>query len=289
MTDLRYAVVTPARNESTLLPALADALAGQTIQPQRWVVVDNGSSDATATVAATLTERYAWAELVTADADPSLARGGPVVRAFHRGVSTLPPVDVVFKVDADVTFEPDYAERVLEAFDGEPELGIASGSCWDVWSGEPRQRHVTGAHVWGAARGYRSTCLYQLLPLEERMGWDGIDLVKAHLRGWRTETLRELPFYHHRLEGDRDGSRRVAWKAQGDVAHYMGYRPSYVLLRALHRGLSEPAALTILTGYLMALARRTPRCPDLELRRFVRREQRLRNLPLRAREALGRS
>ena len=40
------------------------------------------------------------------------------------------------------------------------------------------------------------------------MGWDGIDAYKAALAGWSTRTIEDLPFRHHRKEGERDGARR---------------------------------------------------------------------------------
>jgi hypothetical protein len=140
--------------------------------------------------------------------------------------------------------------------------------------------------VWGAARAYRWACLQQILPLEARMGWDGVDELKAGARGWRTETLRHLPFRHNRREGERDGARRRAfWAKSGGAAHYMGYRPSYVLARTLHHALRDRAALALLWAYAAASIRRDPRCPDADARAFLRNKQRLRHLPSRMREA----
>ncbi len=81
------------------------------------------------------------------------------------------------------------------------------------------------------------------------MGWDGIDEMKASARGWHTHALTDLPFKHHRVEGQRDGSRRRARIAQGRAAHYIGYRPSYLVLRSLHHARREPAALAMMWGY----------------------------------------
>ena len=44
---LRYAVVTPARNEEVNLPRLAAAIIAQEHRPEVWVVVDDGSTDRT--------------------------------------------------------------------------------------------------------------------------------------------------------------------------------------------------------------------------------------------------
>ena len=99
--------------------------------------------------------------------------------------------DVVVNVDADVTMEPDYFERLLEALERDPSLGIASGSAWEPHDGVWRQRFViTGGTVWGATRAYRWACLQDVLPLEERHGWDGIDQLKARARAGARDVHR---------------------------------------------------------------------------------------------------
>src|SRR6266511_6082922 len=103
------------------------------------------------------------------------------------------------------------------------------------------ERPITGDNVWGAARLYRRECLDQLLPLERRTGWDGMDVLEANLRGWKTGLVDDLPFFHHRREGSTAPSRRAQWAAQGRAAHYMGYRPSYLVMFALYREPRDPS------------------------------------------------
>ena len=57
-------------------------------------------------------------------------RGAPDRARAPRGRrrARADPPDVVVNVDADVSFEPDYFERLLDAFAADPALGIASGS-----------------------------------------------------------------------------------------------------------------------------------------------------------------
>ena len=289
---MTYAVVTPAHDEAENLPRLAASLRAQTVKPAEWIIVENGSRDATLETARVLAAEEPWIRVVeVSPGEPTsnyVARGGRVVRAFHAGIDALDPKpDLVAKVDADVSMEPDYFERLAEAFARDPTLGIASGTCYqqdgDGWT----QFHGTGASVWCAARVYRWACLEQVLPLEERMGWDGIDVVKANVRGWRTTILLDLPFLHHRLEGSRESGSWRAWGVQGEAAHYMGYRPSYVVTRTLFRARRDPAAFSMLASFVGAAVRRRPRCPDEQVREYLRRQQRLRNLPSRKREALG--
>jgi hypothetical protein len=119
------------------------------------------------------------------------------------------------------------------------------------------------------------------------MGWDGIDELKAELGGWRTRTLGELTFRHHRGEGERDGRPWRAWDARGRAAHYMGYRPSYLLLRSLHHARREPSALAMVWGFTSALAARDDVYPDARVRAQLRRRQTVRSLRARRREAIG--
>ena len=196
--------------------------------------------------------------------------------------------DVIVKVDADISLPADYFVRQLEVFSSEPTLGISSGTCLEKQDGIWVQRYMTGSSVWGCARAYRVECLAQIVPLEARMGWDGIDVMKAELRGWSAGIIAELTFRHHRLEGGRDGSRRAAYAAQGEAAHYMGYRPSYLLLRSLHRARRELAALAMVSGYAAAAFRRSGRCQDAEVVEYLRSQQRLRAIRTRLAEATGR-
>ena len=169
-----------------------------------------------------------------------------------------------------------------------PSLGIASGSAFELQEGEWRQRHVTGSTVWGASRAFRWPCLQEILPFEERVAWDGIDEFKANARGWRTQTFEDLEFKHHRREGERDGSTWQARSNQGHAAYYVGYRPWYLVLRALFNARHEPAALGMIAGYASAVVRREPRSGDADARAYLRRQQSVRSLRLRSLEATGR-
>lgn len=285
---LTYAVVTPVRDEKENLERLASSMVAQSVAPAQWIIVDNGSVDGTLDLAGRLAGEHAWIEAMTAEPDDVARPGAPIVRAFNAGVARLRTrPDVVVKLDADVSMADDYFERTLAAFAVEPELGIAGGACLELTDGEWRETFVTGDHVRGASRCYRRECLEAVSPLEERLGWDGIDELKAGVLGWRTRLLRDVPFRHHRRVGERDGAATARWRRQGEGAYYMGYRFSYLALRSFHHALRHPAALAMLGGYVRAAVRHEPRYADVSVRTYLRDQQRLRRLPVRLREAVG--
>jgi poly-beta-1,6-N-acetyl-D-glucosamine synthase len=286
-----YAVITPARNEAENLPRLARSLETQKKAPTLWLIVDNGSTDETASVARGLCDRLEWARLLSVPGDGAPVRGAPIVRALHAGIDVLvahgPPTFVV-SIDADISFEPEYFQQLLERFGEDPVLGIASGTCYELEGDVWRQRHVTGSTVWGASRMYRWACLEDVLPLEERFAWDGIDEIKANARGWQTKTFVDLPFRHHRPEGHRDGGRFRARVAQGRASYYVGYRPWYLVLRAIRHLPREPGAVGLVWGYAKSGLSGDERCSDVDARAYLHRQQSLRRLPVRVRETFAR-
>jgi glycosyltransferase involved in cell wall biosynthesis len=286
---MTYAVVTPVRDEAANLGRLGACLAEQTAAPAEWIIVDTGSTDETVTVAHSLADQISFARVVLGrEAPKKIERGAPIVRAFEYGIDLLTDrPNVVVKLDADVSLGSDYFERLLGAFDLDAALGIASGSAEELVDGTWRPRYNTGSSVWGAARAYRWECLERVRPLEQRMGWDGVDEIKAKLAGWTTATFDDITFRHHRIEGGRDGSAWKAWAARGRASHYMGYRAWYLLLRSLHHARLEPRALGMVWGYGGAALRRAPSHPDPEIRARLRSEQTVRSLRTRYQDATG--
>ena len=282
--------MTVARNEADNLVRLASSLLRQTRSPAEWIIVDTGSDDGTLEVARKLAASHPWVHVELGAHAADFRRGGRIARAVEIGASALcePVPDVVIKVDADVSMASDHFDRLLTAFEQEPALGIASGSRFECRRGRWRQQFVTGTAVEAQVRAYRWACFQAVTPFEERIGWDGIDEIQANLRGWSTRVIGDLPFLHHRAIGAREARRWQVWKDQGESSYYLGYRPIYLVLRALHRMRWDPAAFAMVLRYVSLAIARGRRHPNPAVRAYVRRQQRARRLPERVGEAFGR-
>lgn len=280
-------MVTAVRDEVDNLPRLAMCLMSQTVEPSEWVVVDTGSVDGSAVVAEQLSALRPWVAVSQIPGPPRPERGAPVVDALHCGLAELKgPYDYVLKIDADVSFGRDHIRGLLSSFLLDSRLGIASGTRQEQTRGRWRSCSATATTVDAQLRAYRRACLDELLPFERRMGWDVLDESRALSRGWHTKRVKELTFRHHRAVGAREARRRTAWSRQGETAHYAGYRPSYLFLRAVYRSLCDPSALFMISSFARAKILREPTSSDRAAVAVRRSQQRLRHLALRVSESL---
>jgi poly-beta-1,6-N-acetyl-D-glucosamine synthase len=286
-SNLSYAVVTPARDEAPNLRRLAACMLAQTQLPQAWVIVDNGSVDETFSYARELSERHPWVAVALSGPTAAAEPGAPIVRAFLAGVERLEgPVDVLVKLDADVSFESTHFAKLLDAFASDSALGMAGSVCLEERDGTWTEVTVSAFHVRGAVRAYRWQCFQDVSPIEVRLGWDTVDELKAYLAGWKTGTIDGITFRHHRVVGARDGKPWERARRQGRASYYLGYRSWYLFMRAVRRSLDSPAALAMVWGYFEAAWSRAPRQADEAVRREVRRRQSVRQLPARLEEAI---
>jgi beta-1,4-N-acetylglucosaminyltransferase len=284
-TSLRYAVVTTVYADAPGLTRLASALADQTVAPTVWVIVVDGDDEATSRAARGIRAAMPFVE-VLANASAAPVRGGRVASLLEVGARTLAGrVDIWFKIDADVSFEPDHLERITREFVADPMLGIASGIRIDEGGGRRHVHRAKGVLVEAQCRAYRAECFAEVTPLERSLGWDTIDIAEAVAKGWRTIVVDETSFVHHRLIGARERSRwRYHWR-EGVVAHRLRYRPGYLVLRALHQARSDHAAVVQIPGFLLSVATRSSALGSGEARAVLREQQRVRHLRARTREA----
>jgi poly-beta-1,6-N-acetyl-D-glucosamine synthase len=282
VTPAPYVIVSPVRDEAEHLGRTIESIAAQEHRPAEWVIVDDGSTDATAQIAAAAAAEHDWIRVVARPdrAQQARGRGKPIVEAFNAGLDSVTTAhEFVVKMDGDLFVPPHYFDWVARTFDRYPRAGIVGGfglvPDGSGWVPDQIGRH----NVAGYIKAYRRACLDEVGGLQASMGWDGIDEYSARARGWTSHPLTELVVLHYR----RRGARQKWWRARWDEGRgnaFMGYLPAFVVLRAGYRGLVERppilSGIVLFAGWAWSRLTRRPQVPDAAAREELRREQRAR-------------
>lgn len=283
-------LITPARDEAMHLERTIRAVAAQTQRPDLWLIVDDGSTDATPAILDRAASELPFVRVLRAPEHGAGASDRLAVaaeaRAFNWALGTVDPDDYthIGKLDADIELPAEYFERLLERFEREPELGIAGGNLLERGRNGWYLTKVPSSHVRGALKLYSRSCFEVIGGIEERLGWDTIDEIYARMNGFATRSLPEANARHHRPVATRGGALRGRAR-HGQCAYILRYPTWWVALRSLKVACSRPFGLSGLAffyGYARSAARREARVEDERFRRFVARE-------LRSRARLGRS
>jgi poly-beta-1,6-N-acetyl-D-glucosamine synthase len=275
-----YALVTAARNESDVIHLALDSVVAQTLVPETWVVVSDGSGDGTDDVVRRYAAEHPFIQLHRSD-EPAERNTAAKVNAINIGIEALAGKDYAYigNLDADISFGERYFETLVERFEHDEQLGVIGGRIFQVdGHGRTREANASTESVAGAVQFFRRECFEQIGGYQPITGGmeDGIAEITARYNGWKTRSYADLPAVHHRELGTVGRSVYEARFNSGATEYVVGFGFSYHLLRALSRLSERPyviGSLLILLGYSWALLSRRRRVVSDELVGFIRREQ----------------
>jgi glycosyltransferase involved in cell wall biosynthesis len=285
MKTVRYAVITPVRDEEEFLPETIASVTAQAIQPQTWIIVDDGSTDETPRIAEAAAANFPWIRVVRRANRGSRQPGGGVIGAFNEGYALIGgDWEFLVKLDGDLSFGPDYFEKCFGWFEKDPKLGIGGGTICQNRNdqliaeapGDP------AFHVRGATKIYKRECWDAIGGLLQAPGWDTVDEYKANMLGWNTYTFADVRLRHHRPAGDAQGTWKN-WVKNGLANYVAGYHPLFMGFKCAKRSFSRPyvlGALGLSVGFMSGYFRGQAQVNDPQLIRYVRQQQ-LRKLSFR--------
>ena len=157
---MKYVLVTPAHNEAAFIEKTLVSMVAQTLLPERWVIVDDGSGDETSEIVGRYMGNHPWIELVRRPQrqDRSFASKVDAFNAGFERVQSL-PFDVIGNLDADLSFDSDYLEFLMGKFSEDPRLGVAGTPFTeDLGYDSARDSFEGENHVAGGCQLFRRDC-----------------------------------------------------------------------------------------------------------------------------------
>lgn len=275
--SMKYVVVTPVRDEGQHIEETILSMVAQTMLPDEWIIVNDGSTDDTGVIIDRYAHRYPWIKTLHRENRGFRKSGGGVIETFYEGYHALVSADWEFivKFDGDLSFEPDYFECVFDRFAAESLLGVGGGGIYHLTNGCLELEKTPTFHVRGATKIYRRDCWMALGGLIPSPGWDTLDEVKANMLGWKTCCFPELKLVHHKQTGSADG-KWGAWVKYGMGSYISGYHPLFMLLKCLKRTFEKPVligGLGLLYGFVLGYFKGIPQVDDRALISYLRRQQ----------------
>ncbi len=281
MTE-RYVLISPCRDEDAYMRRTLDSVVAQTRRPDLWVIVDDGSTDATPQILADYAARHDWITVLRKPDRGARAVGPGVVEAFYFGLDriALAEFDFLCKLDLDLDLPAEYFETLIGRMAADPRLGSASGKPYmRAPSGRLISEKCGDEMSVGMTKFYRRQCFEQIGGFVREVMWDAIDCHKARQLGWRVHSWDEpaLRFEHLRPMGSSQKGILTGRARHGHGQYYMGSDPLYFAATCLFRMAHPPyvvGGLASLWGYVAAWLKRVPQHGDAELRAFIRAYQR---------------
>ena len=256
-----YVLVTPARNEAAFIELTLKSVTAQTVQPVKWVIVSDGSTDGTDDIVRKYSVDHPWIELVQMPErrERHFAGKAGAIDAGRAKVAGL-NYDVIGNLDADITVDEDYFHFLLNKFAENPRLGVA-GTPFREGTRQYDYRFTSTEHVSGACQLFRKECYEEIggyKPIKTG-GIDTIAVITARMKGWETRSFLEKSCEHHRAMGsaNHQGFMPVIKTGMQDYTH--GIDPVWMTFRCIYQMTRKPFLISgslCLGGYFWAMASR---------------------------------
>ena len=220
---MKYYIVIPSYNEEKFISLTLQSLLEQTILPAKIVVVNDSSTDTTATIVQEFAKNNSIISLVNKTSQAIHLPGSKVIQAFQAGLETLDThYDFIVKADADLIFPSNYFEIIIHHFNSDERIGMVGGFAYIEKNGEFVLENLTDKdHIRGAFKTYRKETFMQIGGLKSAMGWDTVDELLCKFYNWKVVTDDTLKVKHLKPTGAN--YNKAARYKQGEAFYSLGY------------------------------------------------------------------
>lgn len=257
-----YYIIIPAHNEEAFIKKTLDSILHQTKKPKQVIIVNDNSTDATASIVDSYVVKHSIFKTVTTTSSTKHMPGSKVVNAFNKGLAVVDNnYDFIVKLDADIILPENYFEKITSTFKSDEKIGIAGGFAYEQdKNGDWKLNHpMNKDHVRGAFKAYRKSCFSKIDGLRSAMGWDTVDELLAQHHNFTIFTDSSLKVKHLRPTGN--AYNKQAKLLQGQAMYRMRYGFTISCIASLKMALKQKKTAVFfdnLTGYKNAKKEKLP-------------------------------
>jgi len=279
-----YVILTPAYNEEKNIGLTIESVLAQSIKPDLWIIIDDGSQDNTGNIIKEYAADNQWIIYIYNEKDKECSYYASNVYAIYKGIEHLKNNNIKYDylaiLDADIELPQLYYEKIFQLFNTIDYLGIASGHCLDRVGNEL----VEGIYDWRSAPKnimvFKRECYEEIggfLPLKFA-GEDTHACYMARMKGWNVWATTDLMVVHNKPLGTALTSNifKIRFN-QGVAEYYLATHPLFMILKSIKRSLREAPYLiggfVRLIGFVFAPLVGGKRQISNELIKFIRAEQ----------------
>lgn len=273
MKNYNYVIITSVKNEESVIEKTILSVIKQTVLPKEWLIIDDKSTDKTIEIIEHYSKKYKWIRYNRNTKVSINEKGSRIASIINLYLPTIEyeNYDYFSKLDGDLLLPEDFFKEMIDHFELDPELGIASGSL--IYEGK-KEKNIYEDLTRGATKVYRRECYIDIGGLQLTTGWDTLDNIMAQNKGWKTRVL-DIWFEHLEEEGASQGFIKKYY----NVGKYCGkipYHSWYFLLKMVYRISDRPYVISTLIlayGYLKTRFIKKERPFPKELTKYFRSKQ----------------
>ena len=223
----RYVLITPCRDEAAFARHTLESVVAQSVPPTLWLIVDDGSTDATPGILAEYAARFDFIRILRRNDRGRRSVGPGVIEAFYAGYNLA-----TSSCSCSAWRGSRAWERAVDS------CTIAGGAA--VLSARPvATRPPSG---FDASKFYRLGCFLQIGGFVREVMWDGLDCHRCRMLGWIACSLDdpELRLIHLRPMGSSDKGILTGRLRSGRGQYFLGTGLAYMTASSLYRMLRPP-------------------------------------------------
>jgi len=274
-----YILITPAKNEDKSIGLCIQSVVTQTITPNLWIIIDDGSIDNTFEIIQDAKNKHYWIECIQLNdsiRDITIHISEVIKTGFDYAIDYSKKhnlkYDYIAFLDADMIIQDkNFFEKLIEKFEGDNHLGIASGDIQiqensnNSWPEKRRNDTVSGGEM--MCRREFLNDIDDVIPLS--FAWESVLRVQAIQKGWKAKRFNDIQVIQTRQTGSAEGIKK-GFYIKGQTAYYLNLNPLIVIAKGISYSLDRPHNIGIvyLYGYFSSLIQRKEQIKDKSIRRY---------------------